>query len=278
MYRKLSLILFFFAINSNAENNLIEYDKVMSVDGYDLGYRCKGVGKPITILEPPSGNASEEAFKNVFDSFSKTNKTCIYARLGNGNDNRAEGLDLSGWDYIRQLKELIRLEAKEEPLILVGYSYGSFVARLYASEQPNIVKGLLLIDPPHHEWLQSMKREMIPEDWNKMEGILAWFKKRRGHNVWDTQFEVEKSKLRHDLPVIIVSRGQDEIKIKKANMTEKGFRQFNDLHFNYLKELEKLTNNTEHFIAPKSRHMILDYEPDVVIKAFEKLNKVISSS
>lgn len=269
----IAVISLFFITHLHAEVATIPYDKVMTVDGYDLSYTCKGTGTPVTILEPPSGIASEEGFKNIFHQLAKSNKTCIYARLGNGSDNRAEGLDLSGLDYVRQLKELIKLEAKDQPLYLVGYSYGSFVARLYASENPDAVKGLLLIDPPHHEWLQSMKKQMVADDWNKMEGILTWFKSYRGHNVWDTQFEVAKTTLKKDLPVIIVARGQDEVKIKKAGLSEQGFRHFNDIHFSLIEALKSLTENTKIVVAPNSPHLILEHEPEVVINAFKQLKK-----
>lgn len=260
---------------SAAEVLPIHFEKSMNVDGFDLAYTCKGNNDPVTILEPPSGNASEEVFKNIFNELAKTNKTCAYARLGNGSDTRAEGLDLSGLDYVRQLEELIRIEADKKPVIIVGYSFGSFVARLYADKHPSQVKGLLLLDPPHHMWMQSLKNEMIDTDWEKMNGVLEWFKIKKGHNYWDTQFEVSEAELKPNLPVVIVSRGLDELKIKKAGLSEAGFRQFNDFHFKYLEEMKHLTTSTIIIQAPKSRHLILEYEPEIAVKGFNMLLKMI---
>ncbi len=36
-----------------------------------------------------------------------------------------------------------------------------------------------------------------------------------------------------------------------------------------------LTKNTHHMLAPNSRHLILDHEPEVVIDAFNKLEQLI---
>lgn len=274
--RTFTLLLFFIVSASYAETKTINYTKQFVVDDWTFDYTCKGEGSPVTILEPPSGDPSETTFYNVFDAFSKSNKTCIYHRLGNGADMRAEGLNFTGWDYVKHLEKLVELEAKDTPIILVGYSYGRFVSHLYTSKYPDKVKGMLLIDPPHHDWIQTMKREMNSEDWSKIQGILDWFLKYKGHNVWDTQFEVEKATIPNDMPIIIITRGLDETKIKKAELSEAGFRQFNDIHFKHQVELESLTSRTTRIIAPKSEHLILNFEPKIAIDAFAELNKSIS--
>ena len=256
----------------------ISYEKTFRVGDWELDYVCKGTGSPVTFLEPPSGDPSESTFYNVFDAFAKTNKTCIYTRLGNGDDPRGEGLNLTGWDYVKQLEALVEIEAKDQPIIMVGYSFGRFVSHLFASKYPEKVKGMLLLDPPHEDWIQTMKREMDPEDWKRIQWILDWFLAAKGHNVWDTQFEVEKAKIRADLPIIIITRGLDQQKIRQAEISEKAFRQFNDIHFDHQKELENLTSNTKRIIAHKSEHLLLNFEPEVAIEAFRELNEKIKQS
>ncbi|NMP31998.1 hypothetical protein HII17_10505 [Thalassotalea sp. M1531] len=64
MIKKIAVLLFILSANAYAEKPVISYDKTMTVDGYDLSYTCRGDGHPITILEPPSGIASEEALDN----------------------------------------------------------------------------------------------------------------------------------------------------------------------------------------------------------------------
>lgn len=239
----------------------------LPVDGYRLEYVCAGDGSPVIFLEAPSGISAEEGFSSIFDEVAASNKVCRLERLGFGDsDPVPAGLNQTVRDYAQELRELVKAVAPDDDVVLVGYSFGGLIARFYAAHHPSHVKGLLLIDATHEDWIRDMKDQMSVTDWQKMQEILDWFLNNLGHNYWDSQFEMEDSpSLDQSLSIRIISRGLDFQRIRLAEISEDGFRIYNDLHNKYQVAQEKLTNNTTRVIAENSEHYIPDTEPELVL-------------
>jgi pimeloyl-ACP methyl ester carboxylesterase len=239
---------------------------------YELSYSCAGKGAPNVFLEPPSGISAEIAFSKIFLQVARTNKVCFYERLGfRESDSAPKGLNQTVKDYSAELDQLIKLKSDSEKLVLVGYSFGGFVVRYNAANNPNRVDSILLIDAAHENWIQSMKKNMSKDDWQKMQNILDWFQNNLGHNVWDSQFEVANTKLPEDLKIRIISRGVPHETIRQAGVSEEGIRIYNELHDKYQTEQLKLTKNTERVFAKKSGHLIVDSEPHIVMEQLSEL-------
>jgi len=244
-----------------------------SVDGYRLSYVCAGKGSPAIFLETPSGLTAEQSFSPIFDDIAATNRVCRFDRLGLGNsDPVPAGLNQTVSDYAHELRELIKLQSPDDEVVLVGYSFGGLVARYYAAYYPEHVKGLLLIDAAHENWIREMKEQMSAADWQKMQDILDWFLENRGHNYWDSQFEIDGAPpLDQQLPIRIISRGKDFQRIRAAEISEEGFRIYNDLHNKYQKAQESLSEETSRVIAENSEHFIPESEPDLVLSELRLL-------
>eukprot|EP01124_Arcella_intermedia_P023741 TRINITY_DN3832_c0_g1_i1.p1 TRINITY_DN3832_c0_g1~~TRINITY_DN3832_c0_g1_i1.p1 ORF type:complete len:395 (-),score=98.56 TRINITY_DN3832_c0_g1_i1:95-1279(-) len=92
-----------------------------------------------------SGNSSRPILKFKDSSFSsyQTNMRALVELYG---------IQEQVADIERIRKILIRegsLNSQEEKLIIVGHSFGGFLATLYAAEFPMNVKGLILVEPAH---------------------------------------------------------------------------------------------------------------------------------
>ena len=195
----------------------------LPVGHYKLAYACVGKGRPTLILESPSGISAEEAYRKIIPEISKKHRACFVERLGLGkSDEVPDGLVQTTKDYSDEVFRLIEEVAPKEKVILVGYSFGGFIARYFAATHPDRAAGLLLIDSAQEDWLVDVKQRMAPDDWSKMQGILDWFLQRMGHNYWDSQFEVASVSLNSDLPVRIISRGLPYQHIRKAKLSENG--------------------------------------------------------
>ena len=115
-----------------------------------------------------------------------------YAQRGSGESFRP-AFDFSGgqWENIQALEgalgigqqladiERIRRLLGEDQLLLVGHSYGAFLASLYAAEMPDRVRGLVLIAPANLVVFPSPRgglfdnlRERLPAD--EMPAYDAW--------------------------------------------------------------------------------------------------------
>ena len=230
-----------------------------------LAYFCAGTGKPTLILEAPSGVANEAAFANVLPELVSRARVCAYERAFYGQSDPLESGQLQDVrHYAQELSAFLALDEISAPYVFIGFSYGGFVARYFAGHHPEDVLGLVLIDSPHVSWLRTMKAEMSAEDWAKVDDIIKWFAENRGHDVWESQYLVEDAPaLRADLPIAVVTRGQDHERMRLSGVSEAGFRIYNDVHFRLAPDLLQLSDRTVDFTAQHSDHMIPDAEPDV---------------
>jgi pimeloyl-ACP methyl ester carboxylesterase len=239
---------------------------------YRLEYHCRGEGTPVLYLESPSGLSAAEAFAPVFPALAERSRVCRLERLGfGGSDAPLPGLVQTAADYADELHELVSRMSPDERIVIIGYSFGGFIARIYAHRYPERVAGLVLIDAAHEEWFRAMKRQMAAEDWARLQEVFDWFVDHLGHDAWTSQFEVEQTRLDPDLPFVAVSRGLDHERLRLTGMSDQAFRIANDLHDYYQHDLARLTENTTHVVAQDSEHLIVDSEPEIVLAAIDRL-------
>jgi len=243
---------------------------------YRLEYRCRGEGTPVVFLESPSGLSAAEAFAPVFDAIADRTRVCHLERLGFGSSDRPiPGRAQTAGDYADELHALVSRVAPEGDIVIVGYSFGGFIARMYTGRHPERVAGLLLIDAAHEEVLRAMKRRFSSQDWARLQTVFDWFLENLGHDAWASQFEVSRAWIDPALPVVVVSRGLDHQRLRLTGMSEEAFRIANDLHDRYQQELGNLTGNTTRMVATESEHLIVESQPDVVLDALDHLLRAV---
>ena len=159
--------------------------------GILLHHFARGAGRNVLVVHGGPGippTASAPAFDALGDGY----RFYYYDQRGSGHSTRPE-FDFSGsqWDNIQQLEgvlgiaeqladiERIRRLLGDERLILVGHSYGAFLAALYAAELPEKVAKLILIAPAdlivfpsRHGGLFDNLREKLPPD--QHEALDEW--------------------------------------------------------------------------------------------------------
>lgn len=247
-------------------------DGLLDFADYRLEYHCRGEGTPVLYLESPSGLSAAEAFAPIFDALAERTRVCRLERLGFGaSDAPPRGLVQTAADYADELHALVSRVSPDDDIVIVGYSFGGFIARIYADRHPERVAGLLLIDAAHEEWFRAMKRRMTAEDWAELQEVFDWFLEHLGHDAWASQFEVERTRLDPSLPVVVVSRGLDHERLRRTGMSEEAFRIANDLHDHYQHDLARLTKKTTHIVARGSEHLIVESEPEIVLDAVDRL-------
>ncbi|MGH9862116.1 MAG: alpha/beta fold hydrolase [Candidatus Acidiferrales bacterium] len=131
--------------------------KLSDVGGHRLHLYTMGEGTPTVVLDSglPGTCLSWALVQPEVAQFARV---CSYDRAGLGWSDPGPRPRTSQ-QIVTELHRLLQRAGLEPPYMLVGHSFGSFTVRLYASQYPDEVAGLVLVDPiSTREWL-----EMTPE-------------------------------------------------------------------------------------------------------------------
>ena len=127
-----------------------------SDDGYFVYLRGKkqyvvveGKGEPVIVFLTGKGR-SQTDFKKVYDKVKKTNQIFSYDRAGLGQSELIRN-DRSIDTMAFELHELLIKEKIKPPYILVGHSLGGYIMRCFVNRYPDMVSGMVFLDPAHEE-------------------------------------------------------------------------------------------------------------------------------
>ncbi|KHF41681.1 alpha/beta fold hydrolase [Halalkalibacter okhensis] len=213
--------------------------------------------KPTIVMEAGYGDDSK-TWDSVIDELSMLSKVLVYDRAGVGK-SEANSKPRTSFQMVRELNELIKKAKIKPPYILVGHSFGGVNARIYATEYPLEVCGLLLIDSTPEEYRERFLPTMTK----------AFQKAYNNQFVHECNYDefneslhyVKATKRKLDVPLMVLSAG------KKAHYSYKSQKLWNDMQ----RECVDLSSNGEFMIVENSAHYIHHEEPQVVINALKKL-------
>jgi pimeloyl-ACP methyl ester carboxylesterase len=106
------------------------------------------MGAPTVVLEAGLGETAA-SFAWISSAIARDTTVCVYDRLGRGWSDRAS-VPQVGLAVARHLHALLDRGHVRPPFVLVGYSSGAAYVRIFASEYPEAVAGMVLLDgqPP----------------------------------------------------------------------------------------------------------------------------------
>lgn len=136
----------------------VEYD----LGDYELDMVCMGEGSPAVILE--SGfDTGHGQWRDVLPALSTVTRTCAYSRYGiYPSDSNPNYVGRTTQDHVDDLVRLLALAEIEPPYILVGACIGGQDVIVYTEQNPENVKGIVLVEPDH------------PEMWNRWIEAGTW--------------------------------------------------------------------------------------------------------
>ncbi|MDH3244145.1 MAG: alpha/beta hydrolase [Saprospiraceae bacterium] len=115
------------------------------VNDYAFKYIEKGRGDPVVFVH---GSVSDyRTWDRQVEVVSKKYRAITYSRRFHWpNREIAEGEDYSMLRHVSDLDAI--LSTLEQPVHLIGHSYGAFICLLLAMESPNRIRSLVLAEPP----------------------------------------------------------------------------------------------------------------------------------
>lgn len=125
-------------------------------DGREIYLECHGTGSPTVILVSGLGESADTwntadpenaASPTVYGDTADFARVCAYDRPGTGGSRSTEvAQPTSAQISADDLQLLLTASGEAGPFVLVGHSYGGPIIRLFASDHPDEVAGLVLVD------------------------------------------------------------------------------------------------------------------------------------
>jgi alpha/beta hydrolase family protein len=134
--------------------------QLLDVDGHKMHINCQGEGSPTVILEAGAFSFSSEWYW-VQQQLSPTHRVCAYDRAGNGWSEPGP-TPRDGLHIVHDLHQLLEQANEPGPYVLVGHSLGGVLSPIYASEYPDEVLGIVMVD------------SAIPPSWPEKSGYDLW--------------------------------------------------------------------------------------------------------
>ncbi len=121
--------------------------ELVEVEGHALHLVHMGQCGPAIVFDAGLGGSSLD-WSRVAPELASVSRVCIYDRAGYGWSEPGRRPRTSA-RIVAELRELLRQAQIPAPYILVGHSFGALNMRLFASEAPDEVAGLVLVDASH---------------------------------------------------------------------------------------------------------------------------------
>jgi pimeloyl-ACP methyl ester carboxylesterase len=131
--------------------------QLVDVGGHHLHLHCVGQGSPTVVLDAGLGAFSLD-WGAVQPQIATSTRVCAYDRAGLGWSEPGP-LPRSPQQFAAELYALLTNAGVEGPYVLVAHSISGKTARLFASQHPNDVAGMVLVDARH----ESVDEHLTPE-------------------------------------------------------------------------------------------------------------------
>ena len=120
-------------------------ERDVDVGGYRLFLHCEGTGSPEVVFENGFGGI-ESDWENVRSNSDTLGRTCSYDRAGTGSSDATPSGRVSAGDSVHDLATMLTRAGEKPPYVLVGWSWGGLIDRVFQRQYPNRVAGLVLVE------------------------------------------------------------------------------------------------------------------------------------
>jgi len=123
-----------------------DMDQLVDLGTHSLHIRCVGHGVPAIVIDTGHGDVAAKWYA-IQDQLVADSRVCTYDRAGYGRSEPGP-MPRHSRREADELKLLLGKAGVEAPYLLVGHSLGGLNAQVFAGETPDLVAGLVLVDPP----------------------------------------------------------------------------------------------------------------------------------
>lgn len=237
---------------------LLVAGKLVDIGGYRLHIDCKGKGEPPVMMDAGLAHGAY-TWDLVMPEVAKFTRVCSYDRAGVGDSDRGKRPRTSQ-QIVAELVALLKKVKLKPPYILVGHSFGGMNVRLYASQHPNQVAGMVLVDSSHEDQTYRFAAVMPSPERE------SFLQQQGGNNGEHVNVLVSSDQLRNstplpNIPLVVLTAASAKWLPEQTEQVRQ------ELQSN----LAHLVPNSRHIIATHSGHFIQQDRPELVIAAIRSV-------
>ncbi|MCJ7680083.1 MAG: alpha/beta hydrolase [Candidatus Aminicenantes bacterium] len=249
------------------KSELAVVDTLVAVEGIHLNFRIIEGGSPVIVLEAGGAMDLTEWDDIALKLARKTGATVIsYDRAGFGKSDLPDiPCDMkteAGW-----LWEALKQLGFESDIILAGHSYGGWMIRIEASENPEAVIGMVFIDPFSAELVEMLGVEYldnhpmsgkIPFDTSQPDKLSKYQRalvRMVGDGLGPKLKTMKKTVVPKDIPVFII---KSALPFLPKEEEQKAWNRALD-------EMAASIDGAVVIVAEESNHMIPLMQPDLIV-------------
>ena len=250
--------------------------------GRRLRFVCRGDSTPSVIIDQGGGISIEESFlrpfsmgwRKVFEQVARSHRTLMHDRAGLGWSYEP-AKPRSSSQLVKDLRALLRYAGVGPPYVLVGHSIGGFNVRLFASQYPDEVAGVVLVDSSHPDQWTRFGR-LVPRPAPGESGALQRLREKPQPSLTPERIdyvtsadEVRTAGTLGSVPLIVLSRSPNALRPPglPADLAAKIELVWSELQ----QELLNLSSRSEQIVATHAGHNIQLDEPQLVTETILRM-------
>jgi pimeloyl-ACP methyl ester carboxylesterase len=230
----------------------LNLDGRVDVGGYNLYVNCRGFGDPTVVLDAGLGVASD-SWVLVQPEVAQFTRVCTYDRAGLGNSDRGP-TPRTTRRIANELHMLLSNSGLQPPYVLVGHSFGGLNMRMYASEYPDEVAGMVLVDASHEDWDARIREFFTPEDYANIIGRIE--QNPEGVDIAESNREMHDTGSLDNIPLRVLT-----------NHRRFGVEQLDEVYLELQDSLTRLSTNGRKVLAEDSGQLTPLAQPQLVVNA-----------
>jgi pimeloyl-ACP methyl ester carboxylesterase len=245
------------------------FDRFVDISTHKLHVVLTDTTSEYTIILESGGGKYSTAYQEIQDKLANLSgiRVISYDRSGFGQSELGPD-DFNAVDEVDALKKCLEAQGFKDKFILVGHSYGGFLIQLFTVRYPELVSGLVLIDPMNVKFIDIFGLD-------NLNAVTPYFEnptknhEKAGNRMVDFSpkfVEVMRDEeLPPQIPALLITAGN-------APFSEKVWRKCHE---------EMVMGSEKHqlIIAEGNNHDILDENPELVLNAIiELVNRTKSAS
>jgi pimeloyl-ACP methyl ester carboxylesterase len=277
-----------------------EYSGLVDIGGRHLYLECQGSGGPTVVLEAGAGNDARiwstpeppgTARPTVLTSVAGFTRVCAYDRPGTMLDldqrSRSDPVPMPRTvdEVVADLHALLTTAGVAPPYVLVGHSFGGMVVRLYASEYPDDVAGMVLVDAGEEGYFLQLGAQLTPAQRAFFEALppeYADYPALERLDIFTSAAQLRRATRARPLrpmPLVVLARGQPPAGAPPAQVVPPEVAaQLEPAWAAAQARLAALVPDAHYVLAAESGHYIQLDQPELVIEAIRDVVAMVRQS